>query len=57
MENFVNNEKFKTQLEHELDKIIDQKRFVYDQIQKLEVKIYFKQKSNSIKERRINFEL
>ncbi len=37
MENFVNNEKFKNQLEHELDKIIDHKRYVYDQIKKLEV--------------------
>jgi hypothetical protein len=37
MENFVNNEKFKGQLEHDLDKIIDQKRFVYEQIKKLEV--------------------
>ncbi len=42
MENFVNNEKFKSQLEHEIDNIIDQKRFVYDQIKKLEVKFLFK---------------
>jgi len=38
MENFVNNEKFKNQLEHELDKIIDHKRYVYEQIKRLEVK-------------------
>jgi hypothetical protein len=41
MENFVNNEKFKNNLENELENINDHKRILFDQIKKLEVKKYY----------------
>jgi hypothetical protein len=39
MENFVNIEKFKENLITEIDSITEEKRMLYDQAKKLEVKI------------------